>query len=428
MKKTIIIGGGLSGLSAAVHLIKKNISPIIIEASPKTGGRASSHFDKDFSGCLDNGQHILMGCYFNTLDFMHTVQAEDNLVYQDNLHADLVDEAGNNTPLSAGELVYPFNTLRALLNYEAVPLRKRIQCAAFFVKCVMLYRGVNPSGLTVSRWLEVNGQGRKIQRALWDFLSIGALNTSPDKADALLFRDMLRQIFLRGNSAQTIILPKYDLSKTFCEPAEKYIAENSGGIKYAERLLSMQVEDGIVKTIVTNKETYNDFSDIILALPPYILQHIDGVPMDVRANAGQVQYSSILTFHLKLTDNQLTKPFYGLIGSPLHWVFNHGGYITTVMSNADEYINTAEDELFRMIKSELRKYLKISPDKIQSYKLIQEKKATFVPSSEQLKLRPRAATSLANLFLAGDWVQNGLPATIEGAILNGKNAAKLVYL
>ena len=426
MKRTIIIGGGLSGLSAAVHLIKKNISPIIIEASPKTGGRASSHFDKDFSTNLDNGQHILMGCYFNTLDFMRTIQAEDNLLYQDNLHVDFVDAGGNIIPLSAGDLLYPFNTLRALMKYAAVPLHKRLLCAAFFVTCIMLYRGVNPSGLTVSRWLEANGQGREMQRVLWDFLSIGALNTSPDKADALLFRNILRQIFLRGNSAQTIILPKYDLSKTFCEPAEKFIVENGGGIKYAERLLSMQVEDGRVNTIVTNKETYNNFSDIILALPPNVLQHIDGLPVDVKANAGQVQYSSILTFHLKLVDNQLTKPFYGLIGSPLHWVFNHGGHITTVISNADEYVNTTEDDMLKIIKSELRKYLKISPDKIQSYKIIQEKKATFVPSGEQLKLRPRAATSLTNLFLAGDWVQNGLPATIEGAILNGKNAAQLI--
>lgn len=426
MNKTIIIGGGLSGLSAAVHLIKKNITPIIIEASPKTGGRASSHYDSDFSCHLDNGQHILMGCYFNTLDYMRIIGAEDNLIYQDNLLVDFVDASGRALRLDAGDLMYPLNTLRALLQYEAVPVHRRLHCAAFFVKCIMLYRGVSPTEKTVSQWLEANGEGREIQKALWDFLSIGALNTSPDKADAFLFRDMLRQIFLRGNAAQTIILPRYDLSKSFCEPAEKFIVENGGEIKFGERLLSVQSVNGVVTSVTTNKCTYDEFSSVIFTLPPYVLSHIAGLPPDITFPAGNVQYSSILTFHLKLTDNQLTKPFYGLIGSPLHWVFNHGGYITTVISNADEYLKSSEDDLYKMIKSELKRYLKISPEKIQGYKIIQEKKATFVPDSIQLKNRPKAITPLTNLFLAGDWVQNGLPATIEGAILNGKNAAKLI--
>ncbi len=426
MNKAIIVGGGLSGLSAAIHLIKKNISPIIIEASPKTGGRASSYYDNDFSSHLDNGQHILMGCYFNTLDYLRIIGAEDNLIYQDNLHVDFVNAEGKDLPLDAGDLIYPLNTLRALLQYEAVPLHRRLHCAAFFVKCIMLYRGISPSEKTVSQWLEANGEGREIQKTLWDFLSIGALNTSPDKADAFLFRDMLRQIFLRGNAAQTIILPRYNLSKSFCEPAEKFILENGGEIRFGERLLSLQSDNGIVKSITTNKQTYSDFTSVLTALPPHAYLHVDGMPQDITASAEKVEYSSILTFHLKLTDNHVTKPFYGLIGSPLHWVFNHGGYITTVISNADEYLKSSEDDLYKMIKSELKMYLKISPEKIQGYKIIQEKKATFVPDSAQLKNRPKAITPLANLFLAGDWVQNGLPATIEGAILNGKNAAKLI--
>jgi squalene-associated FAD-dependent desaturase len=426
MKKAIIIGGGLSGLSAAVYLIKKNISPIIIEASPKLGGRASAHPDSYFAHPLDNGQHILMGCYFNTLDFMRIVQADGRLIYQNNLHVDFVDESGAILPLSAGELVYPLNTLQALLNYGAVPLHQRVHCAAFFVKCIMLLKGVNPTGRTVTRWLEANGQGRAMQKALWDFLTIGALNTSPDKADALLFRNMLRQIFLHGNSAQTIILPKFNLSETFCEPAESFITGNGGEIRFGERLLSVQSENGMITSLSTNKQIYNDFSSVIMAVPPYVLSHITGLPPDITSPAGSVEYSSILTFHLKLADNQLTRPFYGLIGSPLHWVFNHGDYLTTVISNADEYLNVSEENLYALIKSELRKYLKIPHDNIRGYKVIQEKRATFVPNAEQLKNRPSAKTSMANMFLAGDWVQNGLPATIEGAILNGKNAAQLI--
>ncbi len=427
MKKAIIIGAGLSGLSAAVHLIKKNITPILIEASPKTGGRASAHFDNEFSSSLDNGQHILMGCYFNTLDYMRAIGAENNLIYQRNLYVDFVNHAGKVFALDADDLIYPFNTSMALLQYEAVPFHRRLHCAVFFIKCIMLYKGVSPKNKTVSEWLEANGEGREIQEALWDFLSIGALNTSPDKADASLFRDMLRQIFLRGNAAQTIILPRYDLSKTFCEPAEKFILENGGEIKYNEKLLSVQSRDGAVTSITTNKQTYSDFSSVITALPPHSYLHIEGMPQDIITRAEKVSYSSILTFHIQLNDVALNRPFYGLINSPVHWVFNHGRYITTVISNADEYMNRSGEELYAMIKSELKKYFTIPLDKISGYKIIHEKKATFIPDAAQLANRPQAKTQLKNLLLAGDWVQNGLPATIEGAILNGKNAANLVY-
>ena len=423
MKTALIIGGGLSGLSTAIHLIKKNITPVIIEASPKAGGRASSHFDKAFSCELDNGQHILMGCYFNALEFLHMIGASENCIYQDNLHADFVDAQGKAIPLDAGNLFYPFNTLNALLQYEAVPIFRRLHCAMFFVKCIMLGRGENPKGKTVADWLTLNGEGGEIQKALWDFLSIGALNTSPDKADAELFGNMLRQIFLRGNAAQTIILPRYDLSKTFCEPAEEYIKEHDGEILYGERLLSIEHSNGTVKAVVSNKQRYVDFSSVVLALPPQSLQNIEGLPDALRVAASGVSYSSILTLHIQIKTNNLSRPFYGLIDSPVHWVFNHGDYITTVMSNADEYLHMGDEELYGLTKGELKKYLGISSDEMGVCKIIKEKKATFVPTLEQLAKRPALTTELSNLFLAGDWAQNGLPATIEGAILNGKIAA-----
>jgi uncharacterized protein with NAD-binding domain and iron-sulfur cluster len=110
----------------------------------------------------------------------------------------------------------------------------------------------------------------------------------------------------------------------------------------------------------------------------------------------------------------------------LHWVFNHGEYITTVTSSADELIEKSQEELFSIISTELFTYLGINPENISRYKIIKEKRATFIPNKENLLKRPSANTKLENVFLAGDWTNTGLPATIEGAIKSGNTAAKEV--
>ena len=133
-----------------------------------------------------------------------------------------------------------------------------------------------------------------------------------------------------------------------------------------------------------------------------------------------------LEINFNLKENKLKKPFYAFIDSRLHWVFNHGEYITTVTSSADEFIEKSQEELFSIISSELSTYLGINRENINRYKIIKEKRATFIPNKENLLKRPSAKTKLENVFLAGDWTNTGLPATIEGAIKSGNTAANEV--
>ena len=424
MKKCIIVGGGLAGLSTAIHLIQKNIQPVILESSPKLGGRASSFYDYDFSCDIDNGQHILMGCYNATFEVMQILNALDNLIYQNHLRIEYVDAAGTQIALDAKNKLYPLNILSGLLSYKAIAFKKRVSIVTFFINCVFLKGGVQPKGKTVREWLLLNGQDIEIQKALWDFLSIGALNTSPDKADAILFRTILIQMFLKGNFSTTIVLSRYDLSKTFCEPAEEHIKKHGGEIYRSERVKKIDVENNTVTKIYTENKVYTDFTQAVFALPPHALQKIEGIENILDPSLLDVTYSSILTFHLQLKDNKLTQPFYGLIDSPVHWVFNHKDYVTTVISDADNYMQKSESELLDMVCAELEKYLKISRQDIGHHKMVKEKRATVVPDETQLRKRPEMRTRVKNLFLAGDWVRTGFPATIEGAMFSGKNAVR----
>ena len=140
----------------------------------------------------------------------------------------------------------------------------------------------------------------------------------------------------------------------------------------------------------------------------------------------QFSYSSILNVHLWLKENPFTEKFYGLLNSPVHWIFNKGSHINLVISDADYLMEKTESEIKNLCLAELEKYCNINQHEIIDYKIIKEKRATIIPSNKILYSRPSAKTKIDNLFLAGDWTDTGLPSTIESAAKSGRVAAELV--
>jgi uncharacterized protein with NAD-binding domain and iron-sulfur cluster len=124
--------------------------------------------------------------------------------------------------------------------------------------------------------------------------------------------------------------------------------------------------------------------------------------------------------------NRFMNTFYGLIDSPVQWVFNKGTHLTVVISNADKFMDLSQEEVIDLVLNELKKYILLERSEISTYKIIKEKRAAFVPSNEILDKRPSAHTPFRNLFLAGDWTDTGLPATIESAVKSGRIAANIV--
>ena len=136
MSDYIVIGGGFAGLSAAVHLASRGKKVELIEASQKLGGRAYSFTDKSTGTVIDNGQHIMMGCYYDTIDFLKKIKTADNLDFQKSLEINFVKAGGNSYKLKCPKRFYPFNLLRGILNYKAVSLKDRFKIVDFFLDCV----------------------------------------------------------------------------------------------------------------------------------------------------------------------------------------------------------------------------------------------------------------------------------------------------
>jgi len=423
MKKIVIIGGGFAGLSAASFLSDEGFKIELLEASPKPGGRAYSFVDNETGDVIDNGQHILMGCYNETLNFFKLIGASDNVSKQSRLSLNFVKQNFELCPLQASGSFYPFNLLSAVFSYSAISFYEKVLFIKFFAN-IYLYTDKDLKKLTVFEWLIKGKQTANLINSFWEILAVAALNTDIKKASAFIFASVLKRIFFSGNDAPVIILPSSGLSETYCNNALKYIENKDGIISLSEPVIRLTTQNNVIKEIVTAKRIISDFDYIISAIPLYALNKIWDANNFL--SGFELDYSSILTAHLFLKENKIAGTYYGLINSPVQWVFNKGSHLTVVISNADKFIDMPKEEIIDIILCELKKYILLDKNEIKTYRIIKEKRAAFIPSNNILDKRPSTHTQFKNLFLAGDWTDTGLPATIESAVTSGRLAADAI--
>jgi hypothetical protein len=180
-----------------------------------------------------------------------------------------------------------------------------------------------------------------------------------------------------------------------------------------------------VSEIKTAKNVYTDFDFAVSSVSAYALSKIADEKVEI--DFPEFNYSSILNIYLWQKENIFPAGFYGLIKSPVHWVFNKSTHLNIVISDADYLLAKSDDEILEIIKIELKKFFNLKPGNIIHHKIIREKRATFVPSADLLNKRPAQKTNIGNLVLAGDWVDTKLPSTIEGAVKSGRIASELIF-
>lgn len=415
MAKCIVVGGGFAGLSSAVFLADKGNHVQLIEASPKLGGRAYSFEYKN--DIVDNGQHILMGCYLFTLEFFELINSIDLIEIQQNLKIDFVGRGEKKYQLNTEGVSYPFNIFSALKNYKALTNAEKYKVVKLFLKIAVC----NPkhyTNVTTKEFLASNHQSSNSINALWEIMHVGTMNCRMEESSAEIFIRVLKQIFFTVDEATKIILAKVGLSEIYCKQSERFLKERNCSINLSEKLLSIDYDsvEGKVRAIRTSKQTYKDFDFLIVAVPPHQIEKILLVS-NIEFTLPSYEYSSILNVHLWLNENYFREEFYGLIDSKFHWIFNHGKHITLVTSAADEFNELSNEQIFDMAIAELRKYfLNFESNNVYQHLIIQEKRATFIPSIENTIARKKLLSNIGNLYFAGDWTNTNFPSTIEGAV------------
>jgi hydroxysqualene dehydroxylase len=429
-----IIGGGFAGLSAGARLAERGARVLVLDARPQLGGRATAFTDRVTGELVDNGQHVLFGCYYQTLDFLRRIGADDRVRVHGTLEVPFLDRSGRRSMLRCPPLPSPLHLLAGILDWDALPWRDRLSTLRLAGPLRRARRGVLPGGQTVSEWLTANRQGGKVRQWLWEPLAIAALNQSPDEAAAAPFVRVLAEMFGPDASAAAIVLPTRPLHEMYAEPAREFITARGGEVR-TSALARLVVEDGCVAAIDVRGERIPVLR-AIAAVPWFALRQLFALsvpaPMEPIVRAADAMVSKpIVTVNLWYDRPVMADAFVGLPGRTMQWVFEKrmafgedASHLSLVSSAADAIAGTAPEELVRLAAAEMAGALPgARRATLVRGTVIREKRATFSLAPGQ-PTRPATATPIRGLALAGDWIDTGLPGTIESAVVSGHEAAR----
>jgi len=430
-----IIGGGMAGLAAASKLADRGIKSTLFEAASQLGGRARS-VAVEFNGQvtqLDNGQHILLGAYHQTLALLEKVgMQEEQAFMRIPLMLDVVSAKGKRAfKLDIPSfLPFPFNQLVGFLCCTGLSIFERISVIRFMFRLKQADYKLNVDE-SLNIFLLKNGQSTQTIKLLWEPLCLSALNTPLHLASSKVFLNVLRDAFSDRKSNSDILLPKADLSNILAQPMARYIQSKQSLILTDHRVKVIQPVNQGYKVVTKNGDF--EFSHVIIAASAVRLKKIlSGLPKlkNVGNIAESYEYQPIVTVYLQYAnDVVLEKPMIGLTNTTSQWVFDHGilcgqrGLMAVIISAEGEHMKLPHEALALKVAQELRDAFPALKKPLW-HQVIAEKRATF--SCKANLPRPANSTQYPNLFIAGDYTYADYPATIEGAVRSGINAANYI--
>lgn len=420
-----VIGGGWAGLSAAVELAARNIPVTVFEAAPHLGGRARSVLWQGHA--LDNGQHILLGAYHETLRLMAQVGIQPD---QAMLRLPLRLSVHGEMDLRTAALPAPLHLLIGLLRADGLSPGERLVALRFMAR--LKFAGFRlAQDTTLQELLGLHQQSPKLTKLLWEPLCLAALNTPLHLASAQVFLNVLRDSFDRSRTDSDLLLPGQALSDMFPASAAAYVIGRGGQIQTNSRVSSVrQAERGYMLETVADLQC---FSHVVIAAPPWGLSGLaHGLPALAEAvqSAEAMQYQPICTVYLQYApSSRLPFPMLGMSGGHVQWVLDRGallgqhGLMAVVISAEGPHQSLSQAHLADAVARELQAAFPHLGAVIWR-KVITEKRATFTCSPELR--RPPQRTPLPGLVLAGDYTAGDYPATIEGAVRSGVKCAHLI--
>ena len=436
----IVVGAGCAGLSAAARLAKGGARVLVLEARSRLGGRATAFADRETGELVDNGQHVLLGAYTATLEFLADIGALGNVRMQPQLAVTMIDSAGRSSRLACPDLPAPLNLVAGVFDWDALGWGDRLSVLRMAGPLKLARRALRPGARliaaspdeTVENWLIRNGQTPRLRELLWDPLALAAMNQPPAEAAAPTFARVLAEAFGGDARAAAIVLPTRPLHLMYAEPAREYV-ERRGGEVRTGTAAAIDVRGGAVAGVTVGGERLTA-SAVISAVPWFALPNIVvGDAPELAAtldHARRTAASPIVTVNLWLDRRVIDEPFVGLPGRAMQWVFDkrmvfgdEAAHLSLVSSGAAGILQLANDAVVALALRELVDALPVMREaKLLRSTVIREPRATFSLAPGQPP-RPSTRTGVRGLFLAGDWIDTGLPATIESAVRSGHLAA-----
>ncbi|MES2318979.1 MAG: hydroxysqualene dehydroxylase HpnE [Pseudomonadota bacterium] len=436
-----VIGGGWAGCSAAVTLAQAGYKVTLFEASRTLGGRARA---VDVHGKrVDNGQHILLGAYAETLRLLQLVGIDPAAALL-NLPLQMRYPAGGaGMDFIAPRLPAPLHLALALWRAKGLARADKMSLARFSTTARWMDWRLH-TDCSVTELLERFDQTERLIALMWRPLCLAALNTPPERASAQVFLNVLRDSLGARRSASDMLLPRSDLSALFPTAAAAYICARDGVVRTGAKVGEVARHKDGWKVDVSGNDVDGNWSVYVDAVVM-----ASGAPSTAvllgKLGQGELasrlmafEYEAITTCYLQYdAGTRLDLPFYALVDAPEqgHWgqfVFDRGqldaqqaGMLSVVVSASAAAGALERAELALAVGAQLAAvFNRPALSSPQWTQVITEKRATFActPGLE----RPGNDVGLSGLAIAGDYTASDYPATLESAIRSGVGAAEIV--
>jgi hydroxysqualene dehydroxylase len=406
-----VVGAGLAGLAAAVALAQAGRRVALYESGQHAGGRCRSYLDAELGVRIDNGNHLLLSGNRSALTYLRLTGALDTFEEPGEAAFRFVDlESGERWTLRPNRGALPWWVLSP---GRRVPDTR----ASDYLSALRLKTAADH---TIADRLDPRGT---LYRRLWQPLAVAALNTAAEAGSALLLWRVLRETLGRGAEACRPLVPREGLSESLVDPALRVLRAKGAEIHLAARLRAIRFAGpGVVDlNFDSGLVDIGDNDRVVLAVPAVVAARLVPeltVPDD---------HAPIVNAHYRIDAPAGTPLFAGLIGGAAEWVFRKREVISVTVSAADALVDRPAEELSALLWRDVATAfgLPAQPAPPPS-RIVKERRATFRATPAQLKRRPPTTTRWNNLLLAGDYVDTGLPATIEGAIRSGLAAAEAI--
>ena len=411
MAKTVhIIGAGISGLSAAVRLANAGFSVHVHEATQQAGGRCRSYFDAATNLTIDNGNHLLLSGNRHALAYARSIGTEAGLVGPQRAQFSFVDLAnGQRWQLDLGDSRLPLWVFDKARRVPDTGLRDYL--------ALMPLIWAAPSRL-VGDAIPCEGT---LYRRLVQPLLLAALNVDPPEGSAGLAGAVVRETLLAGGQACRPLIARDGLSAVLVEPDIELLRNKGASIQFGHELRALGLSAGGIGELKFGADAVIVAPDdaVILAVPP---RPAAGLLPGLKT---PTKFRAIVNAHFRFDPPKDMPPLIGVVGGLVEWLFAFPQRLSVTISNGDRLVELPREELAQAIWRDVCAAAGVAGE-LPPWQIVRERRATFEATPEQNALRPGAETALKNLFLAGDWTDTGLPATIEGSVRSGDRAADLV--